>query len=186
MKTANIFRKTLALVSAALMTLTLAACSSQAPAATAAPAAESAAPVESAAPAESAAAEETPAEAGKIYKVGIVKYVDDASLDQIEQSIQAELDKKGAELGVTFDYADYTKNGQADSTTLNQIAADLIADGVDVHHPDCNARCPDYAGCDRRKCDSGGFLRGVRSRGRGTCGARWKLPAPTSPAPPTH
>ena len=135
MKTANIFRKTLALVSAALMTLTLAACSSQAPAATAAPAAESAAPVESAAPAESAAAEETPAEAGKIYKVGIVKYVDDASLDQIEQSIQAELDKKGAELGVTFDYADYTKNGQADSTTLNQIAADLIADGVDVIIP---------------------------------------------------
>ena len=135
MKTANIFRKSLALVSAALMTLTLAACSSQAPAATAAPAAESAAPVESAAPAESAAAEETPAEAGKIYKVGIVKYVDDASLDQIEQSIQAELDKKGAELGVTFDYADYTKNGQADSTTLNQIAADLIADGVDVIIP---------------------------------------------------
>ena len=135
MKTANIFRKTLALVSAALMTLTLAACSSQAPAATAAPTAESAAPVESAAPAESAAAEETPAEAGKIYKVGIVKYVDDASLDQIEQSIQAELDKKGAELGVTFDYADYTKNGQADSTTLNQIAADLIADGVDVIIP---------------------------------------------------
>ena len=135
MKTANIFRKTLALVSAALMTLTLAACSSQVPAATATPAAESAAPVESAAPAESAAAEETPAEAGKIYKVGIVKYVDDASLDQIEQSIQAELDKKGAELGVTFDYADYTKNGQADSTTLNQIAADLIADGVDVIIP---------------------------------------------------
>ncbi len=135
MKTANIFRKTLALVSAALMTLTLAACSSQAPAATAAPAAESEAPVESAAPAESAAAEETPAEAGKIYKVGIVKYVDDASLDQIEQSIQAELDKKGAELGVTFDYADYTKNGQADSTTLNQIAADLIADGVDIIIP---------------------------------------------------
>ena len=135
MKTANIFRKTLALVSAALMTLTLAACSSQAPAATATPAAESEAPVESAAPAESAAAEETPAEAGKIYKVGIVKYVDDASLDQIEQSIQAELDKKGAELGVTFDYADYTKNGQADSTTLNQIAADLIADGVDVIIP---------------------------------------------------
>ena len=135
MKTANIFRKTLALVSAALMTLTLAACSSQAPVATAAPAAESAAPVESDAPAESAAAEETPAEAGKIYKVGIVKYVDDASLDQIEQSIQAELDKKGAELGVTFDYADYTKNGQADSTTLNQIAADLIADGVDVIIP---------------------------------------------------
>lgn len=45
------------------------------------------------------------------------------------------LDKKGAELGVTFDYENYTKNGQADSTTLNQIAADLVADQVDVIIP---------------------------------------------------
>ena len=80
---------------------------------------------------EVAAASET----GSSYKVGIVKYVDDASLDQIEQAIQDELDLKGKELGVTFDYADYTKNGQADSTTLNQIAADLIADEVDIIIP---------------------------------------------------
>lgn len=73
--------------------------------------------------------------ASTVYKVGIVKFVDDASLDQIQQAICAQLDKKGAELGVTFDYANYLKNGQADSTTLNQIAADLIADEVDVIVP---------------------------------------------------
>lgn len=70
-----------------------------------------------------------------VFKVGIVKYVDDASLDQIQQAICDQLDKRGAELGVTFDYQNYLKNGQADSTTLNQIAADLIADQVDVIVP---------------------------------------------------
>ena len=72
---------------------------------------------------------------GAVYKVGIVQYVDDASLNQIEKAIEAELDAKGAELGVTFDYADYTYNGQADSSVLNQIAADLVADGVDLIIP---------------------------------------------------
>lgn len=72
---------------------------------------------------------------GTVYKVGIVQYVDDASLNQIEKAIEAELDAKAAELGVTFDYADYTYNGQADSTMLNQIAADLVADNVDVIIP---------------------------------------------------
>ena len=83
----------------------------------------------------SAPAPEKSAESGKTYKVGIIQYVDDASLNQIQDAIQAELDKKGAELGVTFDYKDYTKNGQADSTVLNQIAADLIADKVDILVP---------------------------------------------------
>ena len=87
---------------------------------------------------DSAAATEQPAGStaeGTVYKVGIVQYVDDASLNQIEKAIEAELDAKGAELGVTFDYADYTFNGQADSTVLNQIAADLVADKVDVIIP---------------------------------------------------
>lgn len=86
----------------------------------------------------SASAEETAAtvtEAGKVYKVGLVQYVDDASLNQIQQAVQEELDAKGAELGVTFDYADYTFNGQADSTVLNQIAAELVEDQVDVIIP---------------------------------------------------
>ena len=66
------------------------------------------------------------------YKVGIVQYVDDASLNQITENIQKELDAKGEELGVTFDYADYFSNAQADSSVLNQIASDLMADQVDV------------------------------------------------------
>ena len=72
---------------------------------------------------------------GTEYKVGIVQYVDDASLNQIVSAVQAELDAKGKELGVTFSYADYTYNGQADSTTMNQIATDLIASEVDIVVP---------------------------------------------------
>ena len=138
MKNVKFVKKTLAMVLAAAMSLSLAACGSDAASsASAASAADSASA--SAVPAaeenQTSAAGETTAAEGTVYKVGIVKYVDDASLDQIEASIQAELDAKGQELGVTFDYADYTKNGQADSTTLNQIASDLVADNVDVIIP---------------------------------------------------
>lgn len=72
---------------------------------------------------------------GTVYKVGIVQYVDDASLNQIEKAIEQELDAKGEQLGVTFDYSDYVYNGQADSTTLNQIAEQLVADKVDIIIP---------------------------------------------------
>lgn len=71
----------------------------------------------------------------KTYKVGIVQYVDDASLNQIEENIETELDAKAAELGVTFDYANYFYNGQGDSTTLNQIGAELVSAGVDIIVP---------------------------------------------------
>ena len=67
------------------------------------------------------------------YKVAIVKYVDDASLNQIEDAIVAQLEAKGKELGVTFDLEKY--NGQADGTILNQIAAEVVADEVDVVVP---------------------------------------------------
>lgn len=82
--------------------------------------------------------ESTAASAGrtdKAYKVGIVQYVDDASLNQIVAAIQAELDKKTEELGIFFDYKNYTYNGQADATTMNQIATDLIASDVDLIIP---------------------------------------------------
>ncbi len=72
---------------------------------------------------------------GLTYKIGIVQYVDDASLNQIVTAIQAELDKKSEELGVSFDYKNYTYNGQADATTMNQIASDLIASDVDLIIP---------------------------------------------------
>ena len=46
--------------------------------------------------------------------------------------MESRLDKLGAEKGVTFDYADYYANAQADQSNLNQIGADLVGDGVDV------------------------------------------------------
>ena len=71
-------------------------------------------------------------EAGQTFKVGIVNYVDHASLNQIVESVESRLDELGAEKGVTFDYADYYANAQADQSNLNQIGADLVGDGVDV------------------------------------------------------
>ena len=79
------------------------------------------------------ATEETASD--KVYQVGIVQYVDDASLNQIVKAVKEELDAKGKELGVTFDYADHTYNGQADATVMNQIASDLINDNVDAIIP---------------------------------------------------
>ncbi len=138
MKNVKFVKKALAVVLAAAMSLSLAACGSGAASSASAASAADSAPA-AAVPAteetQASTAGETTANEGTVYKVGIVKYVDDASLDQIESAIQAELDAKGQELGVTFDYADYTKNGQADSTTLNQIASDLVADNVDVIIP---------------------------------------------------
>ena len=72
------------------------------------------------------------AASGTEYKVGIVNYVDDASLNQIVASVEARLDELGAEKGVSFNYADYYSNAQADQSNLNQIGADLVADEVDV------------------------------------------------------
>ena len=82
--------------------------------------------------ASSAAASGSTAAAGETYKVGIVNYVDHASLNQIVESVESRLDAIGKEKGVTFDYADYYANAQADQSNLNQIGAALVADGVDV------------------------------------------------------
>ena len=135
MKNVKFVKKALAMVLAAAMSLSLAACGSGAASSASAADSSPAAAVPATEETQASTAGETTANEGAVYKVGIVKYVDDASLDQIESAIQAELDAKGQELGVTFDYADYTKNGQADSTTLNQIASDLVADNVDVIIP---------------------------------------------------
>lgn len=66
------------------------------------------------------------------FKVGIVNYVDDASLNQIVSSLEARLDEIAAEQDVVFNYADFYSNAQADQSNLNQIAAELVADQVDV------------------------------------------------------
>lgn len=82
----NLPEKALALLMAAAMTLSLAACGTGAAGSTAVSFADNAASNASAA---------APAQAGTVYKVGIVKYVDDASLDQIQKSIQDEAGQKG-------------------------------------------------------------------------------------------
>ena len=69
----------------------------------------------------SSAAASAAAEGGQTFKVGIVNYVDHASLNQIVASVESRLDELGAEKGVTFDYADYYSNAQADQSNLNQI-----------------------------------------------------------------
>ena len=55
----------------------------------------------------SSTASSAAAEGGQTFKVGIVNYVDHASLNQIVESVESRLDELGAEKGVTFDYADY-------------------------------------------------------------------------------
>ena len=69
------------------------------------------------------------------YKVGILQLVDDASLNQIEAAIEAELDALSEEGEDTFVYEGNVYNGQADATTMNQMTSQMIADEVDVIIP---------------------------------------------------
>ena len=64
------------------------------------------------------------------FKVGICNYVDDASLNQIVENIQNQLDAIAAEKGVTFD-VDY-QNCNADASVMQQIISNFIADGADL------------------------------------------------------
>ena len=68
------------------------------------------------------------------YTVAIVKQQDHASMDEIANAIAARLDEIAAEQGVTIDYGQIY-SGQGDETTLNQIGAQVVADGVDVIIP---------------------------------------------------
>ena len=67
---------------------------------------------------------------GKTVKVGICNYVDDASLNQIVENIQARLKEIGGEKGVAFDVS--YDNCNADATLLTQIISNFIADDVDI------------------------------------------------------
>lgn len=67
------------------------------------------------------------------YRVAIVQQMDHASLDEIRVAIEAELDVKAKELGVTIEYKEF--NGQNDATTLNQIGAQVVDDGYDAVIP---------------------------------------------------
>ena len=69
-------------------------------------------------------------DSSKKLKVGICNYVDDASLNQIVDSIKTRLAEIGKENGVEFDIA--YDNCNADSNLMNQIIANFIADDVDL------------------------------------------------------
>lgn len=66
----------------------------------------------------------------KTYKVGICNYVDDASLNQIVENIQSQLEKVGTENNVKFDVT--VQNCNADASVMNQIISDFIANSVDL------------------------------------------------------
>ncbi len=67
------------------------------------------------------------------YKVGILQYMDHASLNQIEEAIETELEAKSAEGEDT--YTCTVLNGQGEQANLSQMAQQLIDDGVDVIIP---------------------------------------------------
>lgn len=69
-------------------------------------------------------------DAKKEYTVGICNYVDDASLNQIVENIQARLEEIGKEKNVTFKI-EYD-NCNADANLMSQIIANFQADNVDL------------------------------------------------------
>ena len=118
-------KKFVAVMTAAAMLTSLSACGASA--STASSAAESTA--------SSAAADSTTGSTSDAttYKVAIVQQLDHASLDEIRTAIEAELDAKAAEKGITIEYKDF--NGQNDATTLNQIGTQVVSDGYDAVIP---------------------------------------------------
>ncbi|MEY8403862.1 ABC transporter substrate-binding protein [Oscillospiraceae bacterium 44-34] len=69
-------------------------------------------------------------EPGTVFKVGICNYMNDASLNQINENIQARLGELGAKNGVTFTV--YYENPEADPAVMNQIISNFQADKVDL------------------------------------------------------
>lgn len=125
-------KKIIALILAAMMLLTFAACASK-PTDTADSTADTTTnttePADTAEPAESTdAAEDTGS--GKTFKIGLCNYVDDASLNQIVENIQTQLAAIGEQNGVTFE-VEYD-NCNADANVLAQIISNFKADGVDL------------------------------------------------------
>ena len=105
-------KKALALVLAALLLVSMAACTGTAPAATTA--ATTAAAAETTAAAETEATEASAeTESGKTYTVGICNYADDASLNQIVENIRKRLAAIGTEKNVTFEIRYDNCNGDS-------------------------------------------------------------------------
>lgn len=127
MKLRNVF----AMITAAAMTLSLAACSGQSTASSTSSASSdsssSAASESSASSEKSTASEES---SGASYTIGICNYVDDASLNQIVENINARLAEIESEQGITINVK--YDNCNADANVMNQIIANFAADNVDL------------------------------------------------------
>ena len=129
-------KKIIALILAAMMLLSCAACASKtadtasdSTASTADPTTNTTEPADTAEPADTTdAAEDT--DSGKVFKIGLCNYVDDASLNQIVENIQTQLAAIGEQNGVTFEVA--YDNCNADANVLAQIISNFKADGVDL------------------------------------------------------
>ena len=67
------------------------------------------------------------------FKVAIIQQLDHSSLDEIRTAINAELTALAGEKNVTIEIKEY--NGQNDTSMLNQICADAVADKVDMLIP---------------------------------------------------
>lgn len=127
MKLRNVF----AMITAAAMTLSLAACSGQSTASSTSSASSdsssSAASESSVSSEKSTASEES---SGASYTIGICNYVDDASLNQIVENINARLAEIESEQGITINVK--YDNCNADANVMNQIIANFAADNVDL------------------------------------------------------
>lgn len=127
MKLRNVF----AMITAAAMTLSLAACSGQSTASSTSSASSdssSSAASESSVPSEKSTASEE--SSGASYTIGICNYVDDASLNQIVENINARLAEIESEQGITINVK--YDNCNADANVMNQIIANFAADNVDL------------------------------------------------------
>ena len=127
MKLRNVF----AMITAAAMTLSLAACSGQSTASSTSSASSdsssSAASESSVSSEKSTASEES---SGASYTIGICNYDDDASLNQIVENINARLAEIESEQGITINVK--YDNCNADANVMNQIIANFAADNVDL------------------------------------------------------
>ena len=127
MKLRNVF----AMITAAAMTLSLAACSGQSTTSSTSSASSdsssSAASESSVSSEKSTASEES---SGASYTIGICNYVDDASLNQIVENINARLAEIESEQGITINVK--YDNCNADANVMNQIIANFAADNVDL------------------------------------------------------
>ena len=127
-------KKIIALILAAMMLLTFAACASKTTD-TADSTADTTTTTEPSDTAESAGSTDAADTAentgsGKTFKIGLCNYVDDASLNQIVENIQTQLAAIGEQNGVTFEVA--YDNCNADANVLAQIISNFKADGVDL------------------------------------------------------